>query len=100
MLRNVVRTLVVAGLVGTGWLAGQAQSKLGQPEFEIAVTVENSRGETLSRFTCVRGCEITRAPVVPAGGGPAEIAMHSATTACRGAHSAQEPCRIWGWSKP
>src|SRR4029079_883852 len=68
MFSNAVRALVVAGLLGVGWVAGHAQAPTQAPtqapppapsvssDFELLVTT-GTGGET--EVTCVRGCKLT-----------------------------------------
>jgi hypothetical protein len=85
MVRNAVRVLIVAGLVGVGWAVGHAQATapVQQPplhspappelsagsDFELLVSSAN--GETEVR--CVRGCRLTWAATVIPKNGPVDI---------------------------
>jgi hypothetical protein len=101
MLRNAVRALVVAGLVGTGWVAGQEKVRLDEPEFELSVTLASRNGVVSPIVTCVRGCRLTWEPAPAEGNAPREIVYPTNTMPCpvsptRGAL----PCRFWGWTQP
>lgn len=103
MLRNVLRILVIGLLVGTGWVAGRAQS--AAPDFEIVVSAPAGGAE----ITCVRGCAITWGPFTQPTTGPVEI--HVPATKLAGAVSANSAqgcvaptwapghCRVWGFIK-
>ena len=104
MWRNAVRVLVIAGLIGAGWVAGRAQSVA--PDFELVVSAPAGSAQ----ITCIRGCAITWAPFVqqPTSG---PIDIHVPTAKLQGAVSTTNAegcvaptwstghCRIWGFVK-
>jgi hypothetical protein len=102
MSRLAIRALLVAGLVGVGWVVGRAQSV--SPDFELMVSAP--KGD--AQVTCLRGCTLTWAPTVVPANGPVDILMPQATlrgtVATSGTQTCLTPgwssqCRIWGYTK-
>jgi hypothetical protein len=53
MARLALRVVIAAGLIGTGWIVGHAQTSAAAPDFEISIVAPAGK----MTVTCVRGCE-------------------------------------------
>ena len=86
------RIVMVAALVGIGWVAGKAQAS--EPDFEVIVNAP--QGETT--LECVRGCKLAW---VERGVNANAIPTQSFKFACRGtADSRCSSFEVGGWIKP
>ena len=115
MFRNTIHVLAVAGLVGIGWVVGQAQTsapptttpsaappaRSGSSDFELLVSWSNGQVEV----RCVRGCRLTWAPTVQPASGPVEMLAPdvkvngSLTTGCLAPAWMAQNCHILGWKR-
>jgi hypothetical protein len=116
MFRKTLRVLVVAGLVGIGWVVGHAQAPAQPPtaaqsaapaisvssDFELLVSSAN--GETEVR--CVRGCRLTWAPTIQPKNGPVEMLAPDvkvqgsvSPNGCIAPVWMAQNCRILGWKR-
>jgi hypothetical protein len=91
MVRTSLRIVMVAALMGTGWMAGRAQTT--EPNFEIVV--EAPAGETTIR--CVRGCELSW---VERGRTPTAETMPTFRFDCSSPSGRCSSHRVGGWLKP
>jgi len=104
MFRNAVRALVVAGLLGVGWVAGHAQAPSQAPtppsvssDFELLVT-QSTGGET--EVTCVRGCRLTWAPKgVDMLAPDVRVRGRANPKGCMATDWSPDNCRILGWKR-
>jgi hypothetical protein len=89
MAQTLKRVIMVAALVGCGWVVGQAQTT--QPDFEIVV---HSPGGSTT-VECVRGCDLS---LIERGLNPNVMATRKFTYTCSApaAVGCSSP-RIGGW---
>jgi hypothetical protein len=100
MVCNGVRVLVVAGLLGLGWVVGHAQAPTPAPtvssDFELLVTLGNAGTEV----RCVRGCWLTWAPTGVDMLKPDLGVRGSANQkGCMSPDWSANNCRILGWKR-
>lgn len=121
MLHRFVRVLVVAGLVGIGWVAGHAQApgqstasakpapldQSASSDFELLVSDTRADPRGSVEVRCVRGCRLTfAAPVGPKDGRQAEIlapdlVVHGELPkgGCLAPYWMSENCHLIGWKR-
>ena len=101
MVRNAVRVLVVVGLLGSGWMAGHAQSpgpvQTVSSDFELVVA---GAGQGRIELRCVRGCRLTWAPVGEDMLAP-DVRVRGTLNAqgCMSMFEGANNCRILGWRR-
>jgi hypothetical protein len=92
MRSTILRVLVAFALLGTGWVAAQAQ--ISEPDFELVV--EAPAGPTT--VTCVRGC---RLKWVERSNNANSKPMQSFDFSCQGGGVQRcSSARVGGWVTP
>jgi|RhiMetdeSRZDD1v2_1073273.scaffolds.fasta_scaffold01250_24 hypothetical protein len=100
MIRNTARVLVVAGLLGIGWVVGHAQAPTSAPsassDFELLVTL----GDGGTEVRCVRGCRLTWAPKgVDMLAPDVRVTGRANPKGCMSPDWSSDNCRILGWKR-
>jgi hypothetical protein len=120
MFHNAARVLIVAGLVGIGWVVGHAQAPAqapwpvqaappalsGSSDFELLVSTTKGDPKGSIEVRCIRGCRLTWAPTVIPAEGPVEyLAPDLIVTGDMGPKGCMAPywmaqnCHVLGWKR-
>ena len=120
MFRNAMRVLLVAGLVGIGWVVGHAQVRAesheqaqaappalsGSSDFELLVSA--TKGDALGSLEvrCLRGCKLTWAATVIPASGPVEMLAPGlkvngdmGPNGCMAPYWMAQNCHVLGWKR-
>jgi hypothetical protein len=120
MFHNAARVLIVAGLVGIGWMVGHAQApaqpawpaQAAPPElsassdFELLVSATKYDPKGSIEVRCVRGCRLTWAATVVPKDHPAEILAPDLIVTgdvgplgCLAPYWMAQNCHVLGWKR-